>query len=134
MRYYWLFILIIAANACRKPTLPEYTLEDIAGRWQRIYGEKPEYDGMTLEVYSDAARVEDIPSGYYFYFPQGAIKWESISPHAFEDKKDTVDFLLYELASDGSYYLTRVNMVNDSLLYLSKGYWMDGDVQVWKKK
>lgn len=117
--------------ACSKKE-PLYSLSILQGEWIRISGEKPEYDSMRVRVDIDYAVLLAIPSNDTTYFQVGDIKWRDISPRPVEDID--AHFRFYELSSTGDYLSGNITVVDDSTIQLTKGYWIDGDKQTWRKQ
>lgn len=121
--------LLFFFGACRKAPTPRYELSYLNGIWERIDGEKLEYDGMQIRIENGSGQIIDIPSGYTEYFQVGNLKWKDISPIG----GDFIDFYMFDLSSTGDYAsLVKIYSVEqDTINVTHNDITPDGTQQTW---
>jgi len=100
----------------------DYNLDDLQGKWYRVYSNNSNADGMELTVAGNQAKVTNPANSD---FSMNTIKWKDITAIA----KNKFEY--YDLNSNGDYYDATMEIGTDDTLRISIGYSGVGNIQKW---
>ena len=109
MQKHWIFVWglwsLLGLAACGTQS-PEYDLEVLQGKWQRLYSSDTRSDSMVLEVRGDSAVILYVPTGSNFN--TGQVKWRGITSVV-----EPGNFTCADLSADGDRWQAAIFMIDD---------------------